>query len=370
MKKLIIESQFLYKYDEPEKGVTVGGTQRYAYEIGRMFKDLGWEIIYLTKACKYFEGEFEGIGRIIAFECPRGTGGTFKFSKKVFEYSTNEKADLVCYSDITVAYVQCYKKSFALQHGISWDNPMYGLKTLIHKYMYLKAANKFDKIICVDTNFINWMREHSKKYFQHPESLVYVPNFADEELFTYVYKEWEENEKFALLYPRRFVKHRGYDIFLDTCYKLYKHGYNIEVVIACEDFKRTQFDKEYSKYKGMDVKVINPSMDEIAEVYKDAFLTFVPTKWSEGTSLSAIESIMSGCPVIVSDVGGLGNIVLPGMNGVIVPPTSDAFYNATITLLKQPEIRNTMAKNCKLMGNVFGVKRWRKQLADVLKEMI
>ena len=37
MKKVLIESQYLYQYQYPEKGVTVGGTQRYAIESAKSY---------------------------------------------------------------------------------------------------------------------------------------------------------------------------------------------------------------------------------------------------------------------------------------------------------------------------------------------
>lgn len=367
MKRIVIESQFLYRYDKPEDGITVGGTQRYAYELGRYFKDLGWEVVFLTKANRYYEGKFYDIGKVIALESPYGQKGLYSFSKKVYDYCKAVNADLVCYSDLPVAFFKCYEKSFALQHGISWDNPTEGLKGTIQKYLYLKSAERFDNIICVDTNFINWIRERSKTFFKNPNYLHYIPNFADEKMFRYRYKEWKDNETFKLLYPRRFVKHRGYDIFIETCMRLINEGYDVEGIIACEDFRYEEIICKYPEFEKFNIKVVNPLMGEIATLYQNAFLTYVPTRWSEGTSLSAIESLLCGCPVIVSDVGGLGNLVLPNFNGIILPPTLENFYLTTKELIDNPQKRNEMARNCINMEKFFGLKRWRAQIGDALE---
>lgn len=365
----VIESQFLLKYDEPEKGITVGGTQRYAFQLGRLLKEQGYNIFFLTKACRSYEGKFEDIGVIKAIVAKNGTRGNKTFSKKVYEFCKNCNADLVCYSDLQIGYFYCYPNSFAIQHGIDWDGPSDKFKTIIQNFMYIRAARKFKKIICVDTNYINWCRIRDKSVFNNTKRMTYIPNFADEDMFLYKYKQWEANdEPYVLLYARRLVSHRGYEIFLDMCEILYNKGYNIKPILAFEDFAEEQLKSLTEKYS-CHFEVVHPKMNEINQLYYEAFISYVPTRWSEGTSLSAIESLCTGCPIIVSDVGGLANIVIKGFNGDIVEPDVDSFVRATEKILKNPDIRNKWAKNCKEMRFAFGVKRWNDQVLEVIKEI-
>lgn len=365
----VIESQFLLKYDEPDKGVTVGGTQRYAFQLGQLFKKKGYDVFFLAKACKECEVEYEDIGVIKAIVAKNGTKGNRIFSKKVYEFCEKIHADIVCYSDLQIGYWHCYPNSFALQHGIDWDSPKNSIKTYIQNYMYIRAARKFKQIVCVDTNYINWCRIKDKTVFNDTRRMVYIPNFADENMFDYKYKQWDKNsEPFILLYPRRLVSHRGYDIFLDMCEKLYKKGYNIKPILAFEDFAEEQLKFIAKKYS-CPFEIVHPHMSEINKLYKKAFISYVPTRWSEGTSLSAIESVCSGCPVIVSDVGGLANIVIKGFNGDIVAPNVDAFVKATEKILNNPCIRNEWAKNCEKLRSAFGVNRWNDQILEIIDEV-
>jgi hypothetical protein len=52
------------------------------------------------------------------------------------------------------------------------------------------------------------------------------------------------------------------------------------------------------------------------------------------------------------------NIVLPGFNGYIIPPTVEEFVRTTEELLNNIAKRNELAYNCSTMNTVFGKKRW------------
>lgn len=368
MKKIAIESQYLYQYSTPESGLTVGGTQRYTQELGKLFHDLGWKVVVLTKACRDYT-ENTTYGTIVALKAPFGNKGNYEFSKKVYEYCNCNNVDLACYSDMTVGSYKCFENSFALQHGIAWDNPKNKYKSLYEGRMYLKTLYKYKKIICVDTNFINWVRERSARYFDESDLLVYVPNFADESQFSYKGGKWKSHE-FPLLYPRRLRKMRGYDLFLDMCIQLKKQKYNIKPVLAFDDFKEEQLLKDYPNLDTINVEICHPKMSEIHELYYNSFLSYVPTIYSEGTSLSAIESVSCGCPVIGTYVGGIANVIVPGFNGLLVAPNIDALVDATKKCLDDIEYRDKMSANCEQMNSIFGLERWRRQVLESIKGLL
>ena len=368
MKTLLIESQYIYQYSKPENGITVGGTQRYALEIASFFKSIGWNVIIGTKCIKDYYEKYLDI-EIIGFKAPFGTKGNRCFSKKIYKFCNNNKIDLVCYSDMNLAFWKCFKNSFALQHGISWDNPNKKIKNFIEYIGYKNTIKKFRKVICVDTNYINWIRERSKWYFNNPNTLVYIPNFADNNQFVYQYQEYKVGDEFVLLYPRRLRKMRGYDLFVKMCQVLKKDGYNVKPVLAFDDFKEEEFLKEYGDFV-TEIEINHPKMSEIHKLYYRSFLSYVPTRWSEGTSLSAIESMCSGCPVIGTYVGGIGNIILPGFNGDLCAPSVESMVEVTKKYLDNPNLRNELSKNCKKMSEIFGTKTWRSKFRKALAEFV
>ena len=58
------------------------------------------------------------------------------------------------------------------------------------------------------------------------------------------------------------------------------------------------------------VTFIHKETDDMPEVYRKADISTVPTISTEGLSLSLLESMASGLPVITTPVGGLGDAVI------------------------------------------------------------
>jgi glycosyltransferase involved in cell wall biosynthesis len=369
-KTIAIVSSYLCDYDMPQNGFIIGGAQRYCIDLSKLFYSIGYKTVFVTKAKFNTEIIINDYSKMVAIKSPKGSTGDIKYSKEVFKLLNKIKPEIACYSEMQIAFPYCYENSFALQHGIYWDNPNYKLKSKFIIYRTLYAMRKLKKVICVDTNFINWCREQSKEYFSNPSKLIYIPNYADEEQFKYNYIEWDDSKPFNLLFPRRMDPRRGYDLFMNMCRTLKKKGYNIVPVLAFEEYNDKAFKDRYPDYNDLGCVVVHPKMNEIQELYNCAFLTYVPTIWSEGTSLSAIESMSRGTPVIASDVGGLGNVIFQGYNGYITAPTVNNFISITEQLINNIDKRNELSRNCAFMNKIFGKKRWEEQVVNAIGDMV
>lgn len=112
------------------------------------------------------------------------------------------------------------------------------------------------------------------------------------------------------------------------------------------------------------IRVINRyvGMKELAELLQNCALTVCP--YTDATQSGVIMTSYSLCkPVVATNVGGLGEMVEDGKTGLLVPPKNiDALANAIISLLKDNETLEQMAKNIK--NDYFvGEKSW-KAIAD------
>ena len=62
------------------------------------------------------------------------------------------------------------------------------------------------------------------------------------------------------------------------------------------------------------------------------------TSNNEGTPVSVIEAMATGCPVVATRVGGLPDLIRPGETGYLVPPgDARAMATALLGLLRAPE---------------------------------
>ena len=241
MKKAVIQSQAMLSLNSPEKGVTAGGTQRYTVQLARLLQQKDYSVTIIARANVECENIKIDEGEIVVVQTSPDSKGDKIYSKFIYDYCDSIKADFVCYVDLMVAKYYCCPNSITLQHGIGWDGPLnfpQRVKRYITTRKYINVSRKFEHIICVDTNYINWARENDKYFFKNPGKYIYLPNFADESVFKYSFEEWNKDMEFVLLYPRRLVEYSGYDLFINMCEILKSKGYNIHPVLAFEENAR------------------------------------------------------------------------------------------------------------------------------------
>ncbi|MGB0134686.1 glycosyltransferase [Dokdonella sp.] len=75
---------------------------------------------------------------------------------------------------------------------------------------------------------------------------------------------------------------------------------------------------------------------DVGELLRGFDLFALPSL-TEGYSIALLEACAAGLPIIATDVGGNAEIVLDGVNGIVIPARSeDALANALVELLKNP----------------------------------
>jgi len=83
---------------------------------------------------------------------------------------------------------------------------------------------------------------------------------------------------------------------------------------------------------------------ELAQVYRDATVSVVPSTFPEALGLTSLEAQASGTPVVVSDTGGLPETVSPGHSGLVFANGSvEQLATAVLDLLESEPRRAVMA---------------------------
>ncbi len=99
-----------------------------------------------------------------------------------------------------------------------------------------------------------------------------------------------------------------------------------------------------------------PWTDNLASYYKaaDAYLL---TSNHEGYGRSAVEAVAAGLPIVMTDVGVAGEIVVDGANGFVVPVgDGNAVTRAIIRLIAEPELRKAFASESARVASKFPTK--------------
>ncbi|MGO4549294.1 glycosyltransferase family 4 protein [Paenibacillus sp. 2TAB23] len=112
------------------------------------------------------------------------------------------------------------------------------------------------------------------------------------------------------------------------------------------------------------------SFDEVRTAYRNADIAVIPTIFSEGTSLACLEAMSCGIPVVSSNVGGLNDIVIDGLNGRLVPPQAEALTAAVKTLLDDEALRLSMGKLARLTALAFDQRKWHAQWTAIIEAQL
>lgn len=272
----------------------------------------------------------------------------------------------------TEGLIRKYKgKSMVIQHGIAWDKPSHIgagkiIKDLIVWKKFFAArkriANmgKVGHVVCVDYNFINWYR--AVNAYQDVD-LIAIPNFSEIPL-----KITKPSGPLNLIFARRLFEYRGSKIFANAVERILEEKCDVTITIAGDGPDEGWLKNKLSKYDN--VKFIRYESHESLKIHEDKHIAVIPTIGSEGTSLSLLEAMASGCAVICSNVGGMTNIVLDHYNGLMIDANSEQIYLALKSLIQNESLRVYLAQNARAtVSKSFSYEIWKLRWLNVLKKV-
>jgi glycosyltransferase involved in cell wall biosynthesis len=87
---------------------------------------------------------------------------------------------------------------------------------------------------------------------------------------------------------------------------------------------------------------------EVADLMARSRAVIVPSAWEEPFGLVVVEAMAAGTPVIASDHGSFGELVTPGVDGVLLPPSdAGALGDAIADVAAWPEKYEVFGKQAR-----------------------
>lgn len=234
-----------------------------------------------------------------------------------------------------------------------------------YKFLFLiverLAYRNADHIITVDER----IKSYVINYFYVPSSrLSILHNFVDiERLFPVtledkkMYKrQWGIlDTKNVILCPRRLVKKNGVIYALMAIGEVLRWRNDVEFLCVGDGPEELELKDYLSKNPNLSryVHMLGAKgFDEMVTLYKASNVVVVPSisigGVEEATSISVLESMASGVPVVASDIGGLREIIKPGENGILVPEKDPReLAKAIVYLLNNPEVAVNISRNAR-----------------------
>ena len=174
-----------------------------------------------------------------------------------------------------------------------------------------------------------------------------IPNGLDLDTFYPSFEKKKYSNNPTIITLSRIDDKKGLEYAIQSMPKIQEHYPNTILKIVGDGDYRVVLEKlveEMGLEKSVEFTGLIPNTD-VPNYLRDADLFLIPSL-TEGFSLTALEAIACGLPLISTPVGVVPEIIGEWNNGIIVPFKSpDAIADAVITLLSNTELREKYANN-------------------------
>ena len=217
----------------------------------------------------------------------------------------------------------------------------------------------------------NYMKGHVQGLFGLPfDKISVIPNGINLNNFTGIERDYDFRRKFAMdnekiiLYVGRLVYEKGVQHLISAMPKILDHYHDSKLVIAGKggmlDELKAQVDSMGLSNKVYFTGYLNQK--EVQKMYKCADVAVFPSTY-EPFGIVALEAMLAGIPTVVSDIGGLNEIVEHGVNGMkSYAGNPNSIADSVLSLLFDPQLAMNVTKNAK--NKVKDEFNWQKIAQD------
>ena len=177
------------------------------------------------------------------------------------------------------------------------------------------------------------------------------------------------SEDIIVVSTGRITRDKGFDT-LCSVVKRMKAYPNVKFVIAGDGGYKDQFDYEIEK-EGMREQVFLLGFrSDIYDILKESDIFIICSK-HETLCISALEAAMAGLPLIVSDVGGLPEIVDSSCGFLVNPYDVEKFVSCLEVLVLSKQMRQSMGEKASIkVKNQFNSSRIERQIDSLYQSVI
>ena len=182
-------------------------------------------------------------------------------------------------------------------------------------------------------------------YGVSPEKVIVMPPGIETSKWSFPPRELQDGPVNILFVGGHFLR-KGGDLLLEWAKNTSHSNWNLHIVTR-DTVDIT--DPRIHIYHGL-----NSNDPDLMDLYQKADMFVLPTR-GDCYSLASMEAMSAGLPIILSETGGTGDIILDGKDGYLIPPgDGDLLAKRIDYLLDNPETRISMG----LMAREEAVKRF------------
>jgi len=200
----------------------------------------------------------------------------------------------------------------------------------------------------------NYMKNEVQRLFGLPyDKINVIPNGVNLQLFSNVNIDYDFRRQYAMdnekiiLYVGRLVYEEGIQNLIAAMPKILERYHDSKLIICGRGGMIDEL-REQVKYLGIENKVYFAGYcdsKKMQKMYKCADVAVFPSTY-EPFGIVAIESMLSGTPTIVSDVGGLNEIIEHGVTGMkSYAGNANSVADSVLALLFDPKLCFNISQN-------------------------
>ena len=217
----------------------------------------------------------------------------------------------------------------------------------------------------------NYMKNELQRLFGLPfEKINVVPNGVNTTNYSGIERDYEFRRRFAMdnekiiLFMGRLVYEKGVQYLIGAMPKILEHYHDAKLVIAGKGGMIDEL-KQQVENLGISNKVYFTGYlggKDVAKMYKAADISVFPSTY-EPFGIVALEAMLAEVPVVVSDIGGLNEIVdhrVTGMKSYC--GNSNSIADSILELLFDHQLSRNIVKKAK--AKVRNDYNWNKIAQD------
>lgn len=252
---------------------------------------------------------------------------------------------------------------------------LYAHNLLLRTYSEREATRVLGRaaaIVCVSGALAEQTAEHLPPALR--DRLRVVPNGVDTARFA-PRADPARGERLRVVFVGRMIPDKGADVLLDAVARLDRDDVELTLV-GSQNFDAgatpSPFERDLrtrAAALGDRVRLLPfTPRAEVAEVYRQADVVVVPSRWAEPFALTVMEGMASGVPVVASAVGGIPEVM--GDASVLVRPDDPAELAAALEALADDEaLRRRIGAACRTWALAHDWTWSRSRLDAVLAEV-
>lgn len=191
-----------------------------------------------------------------------------------------------------------------------------------------------------------------------------------------------DDDEIAIGIIGRLVPIKNHKLFIDSIAYLKQHSSKKIRAIIIGDGEERKKIETYIHFVGLDQANAlinkNKTIVTFASWRKDidvvcAGLDIVAlTSFNEGTPVSLIEAQAGNKPVITTNVGGIKNVIIPDITGILCPRNNDMYFHKKMLELVESELlrENLSQKGWQHVKENFHYSRLVKETAELYKHLL